>query len=126
MNVMWLTLPIKGPLSSVTVGDYFSSKVAQLFGDCKGYPFEITYLVIFGNICSNWATFYSHKGSQCLSKRKLFYFTETFIKTFKLLEPQTFIGRASEQVDEFIVEEVDPVLGKYPKKSLEGKVELKL
>ena len=75
MNVVWLTLPIKGPLSSVTVGDYFSSKVAQLFGDCKGYPFEITYLVIFGNICSNWATFYSHKGSQCLSKRKavLFY-----------------------------------------------------
>ena len=66
------------------------------------------------------------KGLNASQKEKLFYFTETFIKTFKLLEPQTFIGRASEQVDEFIVEEVDPVLGKYPKKSLEGKVELKL
>jgi hypothetical protein len=42
------------------------------------------------------------------------------------LDPQTFIGRAPEQVDEFLLEEVDPVLSKYPAQALAGKVELKL
>ena len=45
---------------------------------------------------------------------------------FQLLDPQTFIGLAPEQVDEFLREEVDPVLKKYPEQSLSEKVELKL
>ena len=43
----------------------------------------------------------------------------------KLLDPSTFVGRAPEQVDEFLKEEVAPVLKKYEGK-LEGKAEFKL
>ena len=45
---------------------------------------------------------------------------------FQLLNPQTFIGLAPEQVDEFLREEVEPILKKYPEQSLVEKVELKL
>lgn len=42
-----------------------------------------------------------------------------------LLDPSTFIGRAPEQVDEFIQEEVSPILAKYGELS-KVSVELKV
>jgi len=43
-----------------------------------------------------------------------------------LLDPSTFYGRASDQVDEFLLEEVAPVLRQYSDSDLSGKVELLL
>lgn len=31
-----------------------------------------------------------------------------------LLDPSTFIGRAPQQVEEFLAEEVEPIIAKYP------------
>ena len=39
------------------------------------------------------------------------------------MDPKTFIGRAPEQVTEFLSEEVEPVLARY-KGKLEGSVSL--
>ncbi|KAL6254685.1 hypothetical protein P5V15_013992 [Pogonomyrmex californicus] len=53
------------------------------------------------------------------------YFTPILSQLDDLLEPSTFIGRAPEQVDEFLEEEVYPVLKHY--EGLEsGKVELNI
>ena len=53
------------------------------------------------------------------------YFTPILGELDSLLEPNTFIGRAPEQVDEFIKEEVDPMLKKY-EGCLQGKVILEI
>lgn len=43
----------------------------------------------------------------------------------KILKPESFIGRAPQQVDEFIKEEVNPVLKKYPEScNLSGDIKL--
>lgn len=42
-----------------------------------------------------------------------------------LLDPASFVGRAPEQVTEFLEDEVKPVLSKY-KDKLEGRVDFKL
>ncbi|XP_011641493.1 adenylosuccinate lyase-like [Pogonomyrmex barbatus] len=53
------------------------------------------------------------------------YFTPILSQLDDLLEPSTFIGRAPEQVDEFLEEEVYPLLKHY--EGLEsGKVELNI
>ena len=52
------------------------------------------------------------------------YFKPILSDLDALLEPSTFIGRAPQQVEDLIREEVEPVLKKYPK--LEGKSELKV
>ena len=41
------------------------------------------------------------------------YFQPIHRQLQSLLDPATFIGRAPEQVDEFVLEEVEPVLAKY-------------
>lgn len=41
------------------------------------------------------------------------YFAPILTQLDAILDPKTFIGRASEQVEEFLEEEVAPVLGKY-------------
>ena len=53
------------------------------------------------------------------------YFTPILGELDSLLEPSTFIGRAPEQVDEFIKEEVEPVLQHYEGR-LQGKVTLEI
>lgn len=45
--------------------------------------------------------------------RKDPYFTPIFSDLDGLLDPQSFIGRAEEQVDEFLEEDVQPILKKY-------------
>lgn len=42
------------------------------------------------------------------------YFEPIHNQLESLLNPSTFIGRAPEQVDEFLKEEVQPALAKYP------------
>ena len=51
------------------------------------------------------------------------YFSPIHDKIDSLMEPKTFIGRAPEQVTEFLTEEVEPVLQRYQGK-LEGTVSL--
>ena len=51
------------------------------------------------------------------------YFSPIHDKIDSLMEPKTFIGRAPEQVTEFLTEEVEPVLQRYQGK-LEGSVSL--
>lgn len=51
------------------------------------------------------------------------YFAPIHAELDTLMDPATFIGRAPQQVDEFLSEEVGPVLAKY-KGSLEGSVHL--
>ena len=53
------------------------------------------------------------------------YFEPILGELESLLDPATFVGRAPEQVDEFLEEEVIPVLEKYQGK-LEGKVDFKI
>ena len=53
------------------------------------------------------------------------YFAPIHDKIDQLMDPATFIGRAPEQVTEFLEEEVDPVLRRYEGK-LEGTVTLKV
>ena len=43
-----------------------------------------------------------------------------------LFDPPTFIGRAPQQVEEFVKEEVEPVLEKYRSDTLQQKVELRV
>ena len=42
------------------------------------------------------------------------YFKPIHDQIQSLLDPSTFIGRAPQQVDEFLLEEVNPVLAMYP------------
>jgi len=42
------------------------------------------------------------------------YFQPIHDQLEEMLDPSTFIGRAPEQVEEFLQEEVQPVLSKYP------------
>ena len=51
------------------------------------------------------------------------YFSPIHDKIDSLMDPKTFIGRAPEQVTEFLTEEVEPVLQRYQGK-LEGTVSL--
>jgi len=51
------------------------------------------------------------------------YFSPIHDKIDDLMDPKTFIGRAPEQVTEFLSEEVEPVLARY-KGKLEGSVSL--
>jgi len=51
------------------------------------------------------------------------YFSPIHDKLDSLMDPKTFIGRAPEQVTEFLAEEVEPVLERYQGK-LEGSVSL--
>ena len=51
------------------------------------------------------------------------YFFPIHDKIDDLMDPKTFIGRAPEQVTEFLTEEVEPVLQRYQGK-LEGTVSL--
>ena len=51
------------------------------------------------------------------------YFSPIHDKIDDLMDPKTFIGRAPEQVTEFLTEEVEPVLQRYQGK-LEGIVSL--
>ena len=51
------------------------------------------------------------------------YFSPIHDKIDDLMDPKTFIGRAPEQVTEFLTEEVEPVLQRYQGK-LEGSVSL--
>ena len=53
------------------------------------------------------------------------YFDPILPNLEKLLDPTTFVGRAPQQVDEFIEEEVKPVLSKY-QGQLDVKVVLKV
>jgi adenylosuccinate lyase len=53
------------------------------------------------------------------------YFSPILPELDSLLDPATFVGRAPEQVDEFLLEEVKPVLEKYSEK-LRGSAEFKL
>ena len=53
------------------------------------------------------------------------YFEPIHAHLDDMLEPSTFIGRAPEQVDDFLQEEVRPVLAKYPGLTNEN-VELKV
>ncbi len=53
------------------------------------------------------------------------YFDPILANLEKLLDPTTFVGRAPQQVDEFIEEEVKPVLSKY-QGQLDVKVVLKV
>jgi len=53
------------------------------------------------------------------------YFKPIWDDLVTLLDPKSFIGRAPEQVTEFIAEEVEPILSKYTQ-VLDGKVELKI
>ncbi len=53
------------------------------------------------------------------------YFEPIWDDLDSLVDPGTFVGRAPEQVEEFLEEEVAPVLEKY-KGKLDGKVEFKL
>jgi adenylosuccinate lyase len=53
------------------------------------------------------------------------YFKPIWNDLDQLLDPSSFVGRAPEQVTEFLTEEVEPVLGKY-KGQLDGEVELKI
>ena len=46
------------------------------------------------------------------------------IESGALLDPGTFVGRAVEQVEEFLLEEVRPVLSKYADEQLRGRAEL--
>jgi len=55
--------------------------------------------------------------------RNCVYFAPIHSNLDELLDPATFIGRAPEQVTEFINEEVDPVLKKYEGR-LDGSVTL--
>lgn len=41
------------------------------------------------------------------------YFAPILPEIELLLDPKTFVGRAPEQVDEFLLEEVQPILAKY-------------
>ena len=49
-------------------------------------------------------------------------FTAVHSHLHELLDPAQFVGRAPEQVTEFLIEEIDPVLQKYSEKlsSLNG------
>ena len=51
------------------------------------------------------------------------YFSPIHDKIDSLMDPRTFIGRAPQQVTEFLSEEVEPVLERYQGK-LEGSVSL--
>lgn len=42
------------------------------------------------------------------------YFQPIHAQLGNLMDPSTFIGRAPQQVDEFLEEEVSPMLSKYP------------
>jgi len=57
--------------------------------------------------------------------RKTEYFSPIWSELDHLLDPKSFVGRAPEQVVEFITEEVEPILVKY-KGQLDGEVELKI
>ena len=57
--------------------------------------------------------------------KKSQYFAPIHDKIDDLMDPKTFIGRAPEQVTEFLEEEVKPLLERYEGK-LEGKVTLKV
>ena len=60
---------------------------------------------------------------QCIKDNA--YFAPIHDKIDQLMDPSTFIGRAPQQVAEFLEEEVNPVLRRYEGK-LEGTVELKV
>jgi len=53
------------------------------------------------------------------------YFKPIWNELDQLLEPSSFVGRAPQQVVEFLQEEVEPVLAKYTG-VLDGQVELKI
>ena len=93
MNVVWLTLPIKGPLSSVTVGDYFSSKVAQLFGDCKGYPFWDNLSCYFWQYLLKLGYFlFSQRVSMPLKKKSCFILRKHLSKLLSCWSPRRSSG----------------------------------
>lgn len=52
------------------------------------------------------------------------YFAPILDKLDTLLNPATFLGRAPEQVEEFLEEEVAPVLANYTPEQLAGKAVL--
>jgi adenylosuccinate lyase len=54
------------------------------------------------------------------------YFQPIHSELSQLLDPSTFIGRAPEQVDQFIEEEVKPILAKYPGLDSAVSVDLKV
>ena len=41
-----------------------------------------------------------------------------------LADPSRFVGRAPQQVDEFLAEVIDPILAQHPDEGLEAKVEV--
>jgi len=53
------------------------------------------------------------------------YFRPIWNELDILLDPKSFVGRAPEQVTEFIAEEVEPILAKY-RDVLDGTVELRV
>ena len=54
------------------------------------------------------------------------YFAPILGELDSLLDPKTFVGRAPEQVVEFLEEEVKPVLDKYTPEQLQGKAVFKM
>ena len=54
------------------------------------------------------------------------YFGPVKAELDSLLDPKTFVGRAPEQVVEFLEEEVKPVLDKYTPEQLQGKAVFKM
>lgn len=54
------------------------------------------------------------------------YFTPILNQLDHILDPKTFIGRASEQVQEFYDEEVVPILAKYAEKIQTSQIQLKI
>ena len=54
------------------------------------------------------------------------YFQPIHSELSQLLDPSTFIGRAPEQVDQFLEEEVNPILAKYPGLDSAVSVDLKV
>ena len=61
-------------------------------------------------------------GAEVLRRAKLF-FAPIHAKLDALLDPSTFIGRAPEQVDAFLADEVKPALKPYTK-ALKGASQL--
>ena len=54
------------------------------------------------------------------------YFTPILGELDSLLDPATFVGRAPEQVVEFLDEEVKPILEKYTQEQLSGAAVFKM
>jgi adenylosuccinate lyase len=57
--------------------------------------------------------------------KRTVYFKPIWNELQELLDPKTFVGRAPEQVDEFLKEEVEPILKNYAGQ-LEGTAILKI